>query len=156
MQGDIQFAENVGESLSQKRLVASGAVSTINAGEPTKDAGAGVVAIMVDGNGTTSERFSGIAKIQSTDTVAAAGEVYVFLPLPGLIYKGKAKSATGANTQAKIDALKGVRVPFDLTAGVWTVDAAASDASTNGLCITGGEYQTNTLYFAMRSAATIF
>lgn len=137
-----------------KWLVASGAAATINPGTPTKFSSAGAVVPMVDADGSTSQRFTGIAKTTSTDTAAAAGEVYTFIPLPGLIYAGKAKSATAANTQAKIDALLGARLVFDVTGtvgpnltGKWTIDTAAGDGANNCLTIVGGEYQSNTLYF---------
>lgn len=144
-------------------LVAAGAIQSINRGEPVKGADAaaaspwtGAVAIMVDGDGTTSQRFAGIAKSDSSDTVAAAGSVDLWLPLPGLIYRGKAKTASTANTQALITALMYKRVVFDLTAAKWTVDAAAADASVNGVVIVGGEYQTSTLYFAVSTDCTVF
>lgn len=137
-----------------KWLVASGAAATINPGTPTKFSSAGAIVPMVDANGTSSERFTGIALSTSTDTAAAAGEVYTFIPLPGLKYAAAAKSATAANTQAKIDALLGARLVFDLTGtvgpgltGQWTIDTAAGDGATNCVVVIGGEYQTNTLFF---------
>lgn len=145
-----------------KWLVASGAAATINPGTPTKFGSAGAVVPMVDANGTTSERFTGIAKTTSTDTAAAAGIVYTFVPLPGIIYAAQAKSATAANTQAKIDALLAARLVFDLTGtvgpgltGTWTVDTAAGDGANNCLTIVGGAFETNTLYF-MYSARGVF
>jgi len=144
-----------------KWLVASGAVATINPGTPTKFSSAGAIVPMVDADGTTSQRFTGIAKTTSTDTASAAGEVYTFIPLPGMIYAAGAKSATAANTQAKIDALLGARLIFDLTGtvgpgltGQWTIDTAAGDGSSNCVVIIGGEYQTNTLYFLYRVGGT--
>lgn len=137
-----------------KWLVAAGAAATINPGTPTKFSSAGAIVPMVDADGTTSQRFTGIAKDTSTDTAAAAGVVYTFIPLPGLMYMAKAKSSTAANTQAKIDALLAKRVILDLTGtvgpgltGTWTVDTAEADAATNCVCIIGGEFQTNTVYF---------
>lgn len=128
-------------------IVASGAATTIVRGSPTKAGSSGAVAAMVDGNGTTSEVFTGIAKSDSTDTASAAGTVELWLPLPGLVYSGKAKSASAADTQAEIDALFYKRVVFDLTASVWTVDTGASSTSTNCVVITGGDYHTSTIYF---------
>lgn len=146
---------------AKKWLVGSGAAATIAIGTPTfgVDAAAaspwlGTVAVGSDGNGSTSQRFTGIAKSTSTDTVAAAGEVYTWLPLPGIIYSGKAKTASTADTQAEVDALSGKRVVFDLTSSDWTVDAAAADAAANCVVIIGGEYQTNTLYFMYRPSGT--
>lgn len=162
MPSQISFFDPNGPIPEMKWLVASGAAATIQPGTPTKFSSAGAVVPMADGNGTTSERFTGIAKTVSTDTAAAAGVVYTFIPLPGLIYAGKAKSASGANTQAAIDALLGKRVVFDLTGtvgpgltGTWTVDTAAGDGATNCLVIIGGEYQTNTVYFMYSISGTV-
>lgn len=143
-----------------KWLVASGTTASLYPGTPVKFSSAGAVAAMADGEGTTTERFAGIVKSQSTETAAAAGEVYTFMPLPGVIYAAAAKSSTAANTQAKIDALLAKRVVFDLTgtigaSGQWTVDTAAADGATNCVVIIGGEYQTNTVYF-MYSPSGLF
>lgn len=154
--GDIKLRTPLDPALAIRRIVGSGVAASINNGEPTKQGSSGAVAIMVDGDGTTSQVFTGIAKTVSTDTAAAAGEVYTWLPLPGIIYSGLAKSTTAANTQAKIDALMFKRVPFDLTSTSWTVDSAAADATTNGLLITGGEYQTNTLFFIIRENVSLY
>lgn len=137
-----------------RRITGSGTAVSIKAGEPTKSGAAGIVAIMVDGDGTTSQKFTGVARSDSTDTAAAAGEVYVFVPFPGLVYAAKAKSTTAADTLAEIDALMDKRVVFDLTAGAWTIDTAASNATTNGVVIVGGEYQTSTIFFAVSPQVT--
>lgn len=148
---------------TMKWLVAAGAAATINPGTPTKFSSAGAVVPMVDANATTSERFTGIAKTTSTDTAAAAGIVYTFIPLPGIIYAAAAKTASLANTQALIDALKGQRSVFDLTGtvgpgltGKWTVDTAAGDGANNCLTIIGGEYQTSTIYFMYSSRGDFY
>lgn len=140
--------------LSKQWVVPAGAVGTIEQGTPTKtvDAAAaspylGTTAAMVDGDGSTSQRFTGVAKNLSTDTVAAAGTVDVWLPVAGLIYSCKAKTSTTADTQAEVDALSGKRVVFDLTASTWTIDAAAADAVANCVTIIGGDYRTQTLDF---------
>lgn len=146
-----------------KWLVASGAAATINPGTPTKFSSAGAVVPMVDADGSTSQRFTGIAKSTSTDTAAAAGVVYTFVPLPGLIYAAASKSAAATDTQAEIDALLGARLVFDLTGtvgpgltGKWTVDTAAGDGANNCLTIVGGEYQTSTLYFMYSSRGVFY
>lgn len=144
-----------GDAFTSDRIVASGTAQSINAGEPTKQGSAGAVAIMVDGDGTTSQRFTGIAKSDSTDTVAAAGNVYTIQPLPGIYYAGLAKSFAAADTQAEIDALNWKRVVFDLTSTKWTVDTATSDATTNGLLIIGGDYHTGTIYFMVTPLVSI-
>lgn len=142
-------------------LVASGGVSTIASSIPTKGADAtagswtGAVVPMVDGDGTTSQRFTGIAKSDSTDTATVAGSVTLWLPLPGYVYAAKAKTASTANTDTLIQALFGKRVVFDLTSSLWTVDAAAADAAANMVTIIGGDSQTATLYFMYKQTGTV-
>ncbi len=163
MPKQVQIWDQNGPVPTMKWLVASGAAATINPGTPTKFSSAGAVVPMADANGTTSERFTGIAKTTSTDTAAAAGVVYTFIPLPGTVYAAVAKSATAANTQAKIDALLAARLVFDLTGtvgpgltGKWTIDTAAGDGANNCLTIVGGEYQSNTLYFMYSTRGTFY
>lgn len=147
---------------SKKWVVAAGAIGTIAAGTPAKAADAaaaspylGTTVPMVDGDGTTSQRFTGIAKSDSNDTVAAAGTVEIWLPLPGMVYQGKAKTASTADTQAEIDALSGKRVVLDLTSTTWSVDAAAADAVANNVVIIGGDYRKNTLQFVYSTKGTV-
>lgn len=139
---------------AQANLVASGAAATIQAGTPTKgtDAAAaspwtGAVLPMVDGDGTTSQRFTGICKTTSTDTATAAGSTVLWLPLPGYVYAAKAKTAANADTAAEVTALYGKRVVYDLTSSFWSVDAAAADAVANCVVIVGGDFNTQVLYF---------
>jgi hypothetical protein len=153
---NFKLKSPISEEFSVTPIVASGGATTILAGEPTKLGSSGAVAIMADGDGTTSQRFTGIAKSDSTDTVAAAGVVQVWLPFPGLIYTGAAKSAAAADTQAEINALFGKRVIFDLTGTAWTIDTAESDAATNGVVIVGGDYQTSTIWFCVSPTCTVF
>lgn len=161
--GDFKLHNPSSDQFSVRALVASGAAQTINAGEPTLRSAAtgttnGYVKIAADGDPTTADGhiFAGIAKSDSTDTVAADGYVDVWLPLPATVYAGKAKSSTAADTQAKIDALKFAKVIFDLTSSTWTVDTAATDAKTNGVVIIGGDAGTNTVYFVVTPAVSIF
>lgn len=147
---------------SKKWLVDASGVSSIAVGTPTEatDAAAaspytGYVNVMADGEGTTSQRFTGIAKSISTETASVDGEVYTWLPLPGLMYAGFAKTASTADTQAEIDALSGKRVVFDLTSTDWTVDAAAADAVANCVVIVGGDYRTQVLNFMYRPSGTV-
>ncbi len=154
----ISIKSQLDAAFSQKWNVPSGAVGTIAAGSPTKtvDAAAaspylGTTAPMVDGDGTTSQRFTGIAKGDSSDTASAAGIVELWLPLPGIVYACAAKSATAVDTQAELDTFRGKRVVFDLTASVWTIDTAAADAVVNQVVILGGEFATSTIYFVYAS-----
>ena len=140
-------------------LVAAGGVATIDRGTPTKSADAagsitGAVVPMVDGDGAIAQKFSGIAKNDSTETASVAGSVTLWLPLPGMIYAAKCKT-TSADTQAKLTALFNKHIVFDLTSAVWTVDAGATDALVNCVTIISGEYQTNTVYFTYKNTGTI-
>lgn len=150
------FSINHGEEQTWevRRTVASGTSASIDRGTPTKKS-SGNVAICVDGDGTTSQLFTGFAKDASTETAAAAGATNVYLPLPGVEYRGNAKTATLANTQALIDALVDKRVVFDLTGTVWSVDTTAGDATTNGLYITGGNPNTSEIYFLISPSISI-
>lgn len=132
---------------TERRLVASGAAASIDRGTPTKEGSSGAVAIMADGEGTTSQRFSGIAKSVSTDTAAASGYVETIIPMPGIRYAGSPKVAGAANTQAEIDALAGKRVVFDLTSTDWTIDTAAADDIGNAVVILGGDIIRDVVYF---------
>lgn len=146
---------------TQPSLVAAGGVSTILSGTPTKGTDAtaaswtGAVIPMVDGDGTASQRFTGICKTTSNETASVAGTTVLWLPLPGYVYAAKSKSAASANTAALVTALFGKRVVFDLTSALWTVDAAAADAAANMLVIIGGDYNTNTLYFSYKNSGTL-
>lgn len=144
---------------TQPALVVAGGVATIASSTPTKSADAataatGAVIPMVDADGTTSQRFTGIAKSDSNETASVNGNVTLWLPLAGLVYAAKAKTASTANTAALVQALQYKRVIFDLTAGLWTVDAAATGALTNCVTIIGGDYNTATLYFTYSSAGS--
>ena len=151
---DLKILTPVDDAFTASFIVDSGTASQALAGEPTKadDAAAaspwtGEAGIMVDGDGSTSQRFTGIAKSDSTETSSAAGAVTTWLPLPGLIYSGKALLSTTADTAAEVAALQGKRVVFDLTGSAWTVDAAATDAVANCVTIVGGDHNTQTLNF---------
>lgn len=160
--GNFRVVTQMSPVFSTTWNVASGAAESIKAGEPTEasDAAAaspytGNINIMADGEGTTSQRFTGVAKSDSTDTASAAGECTTWLPLPGIIYSGAAKTASTADTAAEVQALQGKRVVFDLTSTTWSIDAAAADAVANCVIIIGGEYQTQTLYWMYRPAGTV-
>lgn len=162
--GDFKLRTPSDDQFSTKAIVGSGTAVSINAGEPTIGADAtaaswtGAVKIAADADPTTAtgHRFTGIAKSDSTDTASAAGFVEVWIPMPGTLYQGKAKTAANANTQALIDALKFKRVVFDLTASAWTIDTAAADALANGVVILGGEFQASLINFLVIPSVSIF
>ena len=143
-------------------IVNSGSANSIAAGTPTKMVDAvtsspwtGAIQIMVDGDGTTDQRFSGIAYSTSTDTASTAGTVDIILPYPGLLYAAKAKTSTTFDTQAEVDANFGKGVFFDLTTGTWSVDVAAAAAQKNCVMIVGGDYRSQTVYFNYKSSGSV-
>lgn len=137
------------DAFSYKRLVESGGAATIDRGAPTKEGSNGAVAVMADGEGTTTERFAGVAKSVSDDTAGADGSVEVYLPLPGLVYSGSPKVAGAADTEAEIQAISGKRIVFDLTSGDWTIDTAAADGIGNAVVIVGGNPNEDKVYFVV-------
>lgn len=143
-------------------VVASGGAATIQPGTPAKcvtadGSVAGAVIPMVDADGlVTAERFVGLAKSASTDTASAAGIVDTWAPVPGLIYRGSPKVAGSFNTQAKLNALSGKKVIFDLTSTVWTIDSAATDALVNCVVMVGGIPAADEGLFYYSPKGTIF
>lgn len=161
--GDIKLRTPVPGAFTLDFIVAAGAANTIHQGEPTIKGEAtgtstGIVKIPVDGDPltTSTHQFSGVAKNESTDTVAAAGAVTVWMPLPGIIYSAKTKTSTDANTAAKVNALKDKRTVLDLTSSAWTVDSAATDSKNNGVFIVGGDFRTFEIYFMITNGVTFF
>jgi hypothetical protein len=157
LRNNIKIISQLDPKFAVDVLVAIAAGPTIEQGTPTMSADAagaitGAVIPMVDGGGTIAEKFTGIAKSDSTETAAAAGLVSLWLPLPGMVYSGACKT-TSANTAAKLLALFNKHVVFDL-ATVWTIDAAATDALVSCVTIIGGDYNTNTVYFTYKDAGT--
>nr|AKH47812.1 hypothetical protein [uncultured marine virus] len=142
-------------------VVAAGGAATIQRGTPTKcvtadGSVAGAVIPMVDGDGlVTAQRFTGLAKDNSTDTASVAGIVNTWNPISGLLYRGSPKVAGSVNTQAKINALMGKKVLFDLTSTVWTVDTAATDALVNCVVIVGGIPAADEVLFMYSPKGTI-
>lgn len=142
-------------------IVASGTSASVSTGVPTKcvtadGSVAGTVVVCVDGDGlVTAERFTGICKRPSTETASVAGTVGTWAPVPGMLYRGYAKSAAAADTQAEINALMGKKVLFDLTSTDWTVDTAATDALVNCVVIQGGNPLTSEISFVYSPKGTI-
>jgi hypothetical protein len=158
----ISIDRGLSGSWQTQYIVASGSAASIASGVPSKlvtadGSVAGTVVVMVDADGiVTGERFTGIAKSTSTDTASAAGTVDTWAPVPGMTYRGFCKVAGSANTQAKINALMGKKVIFDLTGGDWTVDTAATDALVNCLVICGGNPNSDEIMFYYSPKGTIF
>lgn len=120
---------------SRQYQVASGAATSIKAGEPVvRTLGSQYVVLAADGIPVVGTDYMvGIAASDSTDTVAAAGTVQVTPLVPGQVYLCAPKTAASWDTQSEYNALVGDRVVFDLTSSVFTVDA--TDNANNGLVV---------------------
>lgn len=132
--------------------------TAINQGEPVKfkALGSQFVIPLADADGVigTMTPIVGIAATDSTHTASANGVVDVYIPLPGVIYEIKAKSAASADTQSEINALVNDRAIIDLTSGVYTLDATGTDVATAPFLIVGGNPEKSTLYVMIRTGAT--
>lgn len=138
MLGDITIydEDSFGYSGDNVFVVSSGAVASINAGEPvSKPLGVpGTVSALATSKPVVGTDFlAGVSATTSTDTTTANGSIRVTKPNELISYLIAPKTASTWNTQAKYDALVGARVTFDLTTGVYTINA--SDGSTNGLVV---------------------
>ena len=142
---------------SYNAIVALGTSASIGVGVPTflASTSLGIVAVGTDGQGTTSQNFTGISKSTSTETTAVAGSVTLWLPTPGMIYMGTAKTASDFNTAALVNAHVGRRVVFDLASTVWTIDTAASDSATNALVIIGGDPLIQEVHFVYKATCSV-
>lgn len=158
---DIKIIDQAGHNVIPTReyQVTSGTTSSIKAGEPvimTTIGSSQYAKLAVDADPTIGTDYVlGIAASDSTETASAAGVVNVYLPLPGVVYRAKAKSAAAADTATEIAALANKRTIWDLTSGAWTIDTAAADGATNGLILTGtGNPTTSEVDFMISVRAT--
>lgn len=158
--GDIKIVDVGGHSVVPTRRYQTDAGTTaILAGEPVilTTIGTSVyAAAAADGDPTIgTDYLLGIAASDSTHTASVDGTVGVYVPLPGVVYRGKAKSAAAADTEAEILALANKRGVFDLTSSVYTLDTAAADGATNGLIYTGtGDASTSEVDFMISVRTT--
>jgi len=128
----------------------------ILAGEPVKlsAAGGNVVVKLADGEpaiGTNGNIVFGIAASDDTATSAADGEVEVYAPLPGIIYRCKATNPANLAEGIRYDT-----VCFDLSAGgVYTVDEdEGTDEDVHGLRIVDFDATNGTVDFEIKINAT--
>lgn len=156
---DISVISQGGQNLPPSLRCRMEANTTVaNPGEPLAVGGTGTnyVAVLADAKPITSDAsFAGIATSLSTQTASADGVVDVLLPVAGVVYSCKAKTASTFDTDAEILAVLFDNVYLDLTAGVYTVDVAnASAGGTGAFRIVGGDPNTSTVYFVTKSAGT--
>ena len=156
---DITIKETGGRNSvpTDRWVVASGQTLLIKAGEPAKQNATADenVILLADADLTiaTDQPMSGVAAADSTETAAAAGYSDQYVPLPDIKWEMKEKTASLANTQAKIDALLGSLFLIDLTSSVFTMDSASATASTAAFLIVGGDPNRSTFHFRIRPDA---
>ena len=159
---DINIRETGGLNYvpSDRWVVAAGTPITVKAGEPCKQNATADenVILLVDADLTiaTDQPMAGIAAADSSEKAAAAGYVDLYVPLPSVKWEIKEKTASLANTQAKIDAFLGSLFLIDLTSSVFTMDSASSTASTAAFLIVGGDPDRSTVWFRIRPDACSF
>jgi hypothetical protein len=157
--GDIKIRQTGGQTnVPTVKWQTEANATAIYAGEPLKlkAAGSPYVIPCADADLTigTDTAFIGIAATDGTHTASADGSVDVFMPLPGVVYEAKAKTASTVDTQSEIDALCGDRVVLDLTSSTYTLDASAGDGANNAFYIVGGDPAQATVHFTCRADAT--
>jgi len=153
--GDVSIISQGGQELpSGWTWPVAAAATTINAGEPAKLVSTYAVPSADAEPATGTPTFLGIAASTSNQTASVDGTVNIYVNGSGLVYACKTKTAAEFNTAAKIQALIGVPVLFDLTAGVYTVDTS-STASTDGLVIVGGDPVNSVCYFMIRGSVCL-
>lgn len=132
---------------------------SIKAGEPAKmtnnTGGTGVILFADADPERGTDLVVGVAASDSTESATASGVVQLYKPLPGVVWKAKAKTASTADTEAEIIDLRGKKVVIDLTSSTFTVDAAATYAAFNGLIIVGGDATNSSLYFEFAQSCTL-
>jgi len=129
------------------------AVTTLVAGDLVgATTGSPTAIIVVDGEGTTTQSYLGVV---ATPYDSVTGTVEVYMPLPGIIYETKATTSTNVNTAAKIAALVGDAVTFDVSGTTITIDENAGHTATNAALIVGGDPVRGTLKWMLRDSCTV-
>ena len=122
-------------------------------GEPVKlsAAGGNHVVKLADGDPEIGKNIVfGIAASDDTATATADGEVEVYAPLPGIIYRCKATTPANLAEGIRYDT-----VTFDLTGTTYTVDEdEGSDEKVHGLRIVDFDATNGTVDFEIKINAT--
>ncbi len=93
----------------------------------------------------------GIAASTSTEGVSTDGDVEIYLPLPGIIYKCKAETPANLAVGVLLDT-----VTFTLTGTTYTVNEdEGTDENVHGLRIMGYD-SAGYVYFIMKGCVTLF
>ena len=125
----------------------------ILAGEPVKLSAAGgnvVVKLAAGDPEIGTDIVFGIAASDDTATATADGEVEVYAPLPGIIYRCKATTPANLAEGIRYDT-----VTFDLTGTTYTVDEdEGTDEDVHGLRIVDFDATNGTVDFEIKINAT--
>lgn len=125
----------------------------ILAGEPVKLSAAGgnvVVKLAAGDPEIGTDVVFGIAASDDTATTTADGEVEVYAPLPGIIYRCKATTPANLAEGIRYDT-----VTFDLTGTTYTVDEdEGTDEDVHGLRIVDFDATNGTVDFEIKINAT--
>ncbi len=125
----------------------------ILAGEPVKLSAAGgnhVVKLAAGEPKIGTDIVFGIAASDDTATTTADGEVEVYAPLPGIIYRCKATAPANLAEGIRYDT-----VTFDLTGTTYTVDEdEGTDEKVHGLRIVDFDATNGTVDFEIKINAT--
>lgn len=125
----------------------------ILAGEPVKLSAAGgnvVVKLAAGDPEIGTDVVFGIAASDDTATATADGEVEVYAPLPGIIYRCKATNPANLAEGIRYDT-----VTFDLTNATYTVDEdEGTDEDVHGLRIVDFDATNGTVDFEIKINAT--
>lgn len=166
MQNDVWIIKYPGGNLlyNAEDRTTSSVTATIKAGEPVKRAGTGgnFVQPLADGDPEIStDIFAGVGAKESTETSTADGTVVVSQILGGVsILRAKATTVANIDTAAKLLALQGDYVCFDVTAstgtnGIFTIDEnQGDDPNVRGLQILTGDIVLGTLDVLVHALAT--
>ena len=138
----------------------SSSSTQILAGEPVKQAADGspyVIKLATGDPEIGTDLFIGIAVNDSTETASADGVVQVAVVVPGVtLLEAKATTPANIDTQAKINALIGDCVCYDLTSTTFTIDEnEGNDNNVHGLIIQGGDPAAGTLTHVVKTQATM-
>ena len=149
-------------SVPTHRWQTAAAATIIEKGMLLKKTGAGspYVTPLVTGDFTiaTDVAIVGLAANDSTHTASVDGVIDVYLPLPGLLYRGYATTAANIDTRAELDLLRGDRVDITVSAttsaGNWTINEDLGDTVAQAFQIIDGDPVKGTIDFIIRAGAT--
>ena len=163
---DLQIVKSPGTRLlfySELRN-SSGATATTKPGEPVKtgiNTSDRFVILLANGDpsftGSSSDRFVGIAAVESTESATVTGRCSVTTLRSGSMIEGRPTTSANMDTASELDALIGGSVAFDLASGAFTIDEdEVSDPGSLGLIIVGGDLLNLTMLVMVNSRASIF